>query len=138
MSVLTVVGASVAAAVLSVGSVAGASVASASPTGSHDNLAARLTAVCGRVGTRIDRVEKVQARLEAGPDTPGSIARLQARIDAATKAGKSDQARLLTDRLAIRKDIESTLPDVLAHLKDAQSVCAAQVGTGTASSPATS
>lgn len=125
MSVLSALGATAAVTVLSVGSVAGTSMASASSTGSHDGLGQRLTVACGRVGKRIERVEKVQARLHAGADSPGSIARLQARIDKATTAGSTDLARLLTDRLAIRKDLDSTLPDVLTHLKDARTVCAA-------------
>ena len=131
MSVLSALGATAAVAVLSVGSVAGASMASmasAGSTGSDDGLGRRLTVACGRVGKRIERVEQVQARLHAGADGSGSIARLQARIDTATKAGNTDLARLLTDRLAIRKDLDSSLPDVLAHLKDARTVCAAHVG----------
>src|SRR5450755_2306185 len=138
MSLFTTVGATLAAAVLSVGSIAGTSSASASTTRPHDDLGKQWTTACGRVSRQIARVEKVQARLEASSDTPGSIARLQARIDKARAAGNSDLATLLTDRLAVRKDIDATLPGVLARLKDAQSECSAHPATGTPSGSATS
>jgi hypothetical protein len=138
MSVLSALGATAAVTLLAAGSIAGASVASASSTGSGDGaLGPRLTSACGRVGHRIERVEKVAARFHADAATKGSIAYLQARIDAATKAGQTDLARVLNDRMAVRKDVDATLPDVLAHLKDAQSVCAAH-GAGASSAPATS
>jgi len=136
MSVFSALGATAAVAVLAVGSVTGASIASASATGSGDDtLGPRLTKACSRVGHRIERVEKVQARFHADAGTKGSIAFLQARIDAATKAGQTDLVRVLTDRMAVRKDVDATLPDVLTHLKDAQAVCA-QHDAAASSAPA--
>jgi hypothetical protein len=138
MSVLSALSATAAVTLLAVGSVAGASVASANSTGSGDGtLGPRLATACGRVGHRIERVEKVATRFHADAGTRGSIAYLQARIDAATKAGQTDLVRVLNDRMAVRKDIDATLPDILTHLKDAQSVCAAH-GADASSAPATS
>ena len=77
----------------------------------------------------------MQARFHADAGTKGSIAFLQARIDAATKAGQTDLVRVLTDRMAVRKDVDATLPDVLTHLKDAQAVCA-QHDAAASSAPA--
>ena len=79
---------------------------------------------CNRLPARLARVQKVQARLDGDASTKGSIAALQARIGAATAAGKQDVARVLTDELAIRKDIAGTLPDRVAKLQDEQAVCA--------------
>jgi hypothetical protein len=124
MSVLTALGVSAAVAALAVGSVTGASMASASPPqAGADQLGARLTHACGRLPARITRVEKLQTRFNADVNTPGSVLYLQARIDKANAAGKTNAARLLSDRLAVRKDLDATLPDVLAKLQDAQSVC---------------
>ena len=138
MSVLTTVGVGLTAAVLSVGSLAGASTASAATDNAKPDTARQLAAACGRVDKQIARVEKVQARLQADASTPGSLARLQARVAKATSAGNAPLAQVLTDRLAIRKDLAARLPDVLSHLQDAQSVCTAHgaspAGSGTASS----
>ena len=79
---------------------------------------------CNRLPARLARVQKLQARLDGDASTKGSIAALQARIDAATAAGKRDAVRLLTDELAIRKDVAGILPDRVAKLQDAQAVCA--------------
>jgi hypothetical protein len=83
----------------------------------------RLSVTCSRLPNRIERIERVQERLNADADTPGSFAYLQARIDKNRQAGHDDAVRLLEDRMAIRKDVAALLPDVLTHLKDAQQVC---------------
>lgn len=83
----------------------------------------RLEEVCRRVPVRIEGVKAAQDRLAAGARTPGSIAFLQARIDRAEAAGQADTARLLGNRLAVRRDIGALLPDVLLRLQDSQEVC---------------
>ena len=97
-----------------------APVASADPTPS---AGPHLTAACGRLPHRIERVERLQTRFHASATTRGSIAYLSARIEKAKTEGHTDLARVLGDRLAVRKDIDSQLPDVLAKLHDAQQVC---------------
>jgi hypothetical protein len=83
----------------------------------------RLAQACKRLPQRIERLGKVQTRFHAGADTRGSIAFLEARIARADAGGHADLARVLRDRLAVRKDIDSQIPDILAKLKDAQQVC---------------
>ena len=139
MSVLSGLGAAVAAtalaASLAVVSLAGASGASASPVAADDGKwGPQLTRACKRIPARIERVEKLQTRFHADAHTKGSIAFLQARIDTAKTQGRTDVARLLTDRLATRKDVDAALPDVLAKLQDAKSVCDQRAAAPSASS----
>jgi len=104
---------------LAVPALAGALLAGPVASDSGDELAQ----ICSRIPNRIERVEKAQARLGADAATKGSIARVQARLERAEAEGHTDLARLLRDRLAIRKDVAAVLPDILVHLKDAQEVC---------------
>jgi hypothetical protein len=64
-------------------------------------------------------------RLHAGADTRGSLARLQARLDAATQAGDADRVRVLTDLMAMRTSRAATVTVRVAKLGDIQQVCAA-------------
>ena len=124
MSVLSTLAAATAAVALAVGSLAGASMASASPAAADDGQwGPRLTRACSRIPARIERVERLQTRFHADVRTKGSILFLQARIDKANAEGHADVAKLLSDRMAVRKDIDGSLGDVLTRLKDAQSVC---------------
>jgi hypothetical protein len=126
MRARTTILASAAVTALAVTPMLGISVAQADTTPSpsaSSSAAPRLARACGRIPHRIERLEKLQTRFHASADTKGSIAYLSARIDAAKGAGKTDLARLLNDRLAVRKDIDSQLPDILAKLQDAQQVC---------------
>jgi hypothetical protein len=81
---------------------------------------------CTRLPARLEKVEKLRTRLHADAQTRGSLAFLQARIGTAKAAGHTDQARLLSDRLAVRKDLDASLPDILTHLLDAKQVCDAR------------
>ena len=93
-------------------------------TGTTADPEHRLDRACDRIPHRLTRLQRVQTRFHAGADTRGSIAFLEARIAKAKADGHADLERLLTDRLAVRKDIDSQLPDILAKLGDAQQVCA--------------
>jgi hypothetical protein len=137
-----------ATAVAVAGSVAGATVAradgappttSASPSGSSSGSSGssgsagghKLARVCALVPFRIERLELLQKHLNADADTPGSLAFLTARADRAADQGHSDRSKLLTDRLAVRRDVAARLPDMLTHLRDARATCdGAQSGTG--------
>src|SRR5207253_5327367 len=92
--------------------VLGATAASAD-TGSQP-AGERLGRACSRLPHRIERLEKVQTRFHADARTKGSIAFLSARIERARTAGKDDVVRVLSDRLAVRKDLDGQLPDMLA------------------------
>ncbi len=61
----------------------------------HPGICQRLD----RIGTR---GSNLVVRLEAGPDTRGSIAWLEAKAQAATAAGDNDLAQLYSDRAARR------------------------------------
>jgi len=93
-------------------------------TGGTTDPEHRLDRACDRIPHRLARLQRVQTRFHAGVDTRGSIAFLEARIARAKADGHADLERLLSDRLAVRKDIDSQLPDILAKLGDAQQVCA--------------
>jgi hypothetical protein len=140
MSVLTMMWTTAAAAALVAAPVLGATAAAADS--GPPATGPRLVRACARLPHRIERLEKVQTRFHADATTKGSIAFLQARIDKAGAAGRSDLVRLLSDRMAVRKDIDSQLPDVLAKLKDAQQVCAEHAAPGSSapgsSAPASS
>jgi len=112
-----------------------APVASADPTPSG---APHLAAACGRLPHRIERVERLQTRFHASATTRGSIAFLSARIDKAKAEGHTDLARVLEDRLAVRRDIDSQLGDVLGKLKDARQVCATHPAAPSTSASASS
>jgi hypothetical protein len=85
-------------------------------------------ALCKRV-PRIDaRIERALKRLDAGTDQRGSIARLQQRLDNAKKAGHTEIATYLQDRLDFRKSLVRTLKQRQQDLNDVRSWCQAQRG----------
>jgi hypothetical protein len=106
----------------------------ATATAGSTDAGTRLAHACDRLPHRIERLEKVRTRFHADAGTRGSIAFLEARISKADAGGHADLTRLLRDRLAVRKDIDSQLPDVLANLKDAQQVCQQHGSTAGATS----
>ncbi len=84
----------------------------------------RKEQLCGRIGNRIERVQRAQARLSGDATTAGSIARAEARAAEARTAGHEDLARVMDNRAAIRRDLAAALPDILLRLQDSQQVCA--------------
>ncbi len=83
----------------------------------------RLVRACARVPFALDRAHLVQERIDGPASLPGSMAHLQARIDKATAAGKTDLVTLLNDRMKVRKDLVTLLPDRITMLQDAQRIC---------------
>ncbi|MFS4094298.1 hypothetical protein [Streptomyces sp. AF1A] len=80
-------------------------------------------ALCKRV-PRIDRrIERALKRLDAGAGTRGSIARLQQRVDNAKKAGHTQIATYLQDRLDFRKSLVTTLQKRQTDLNDVKTWC---------------
>jgi hypothetical protein len=103
-------------------------------SGSAESWGQGLTEACERIPNRIERAERIQARLAGSAVTRGSIAYLEARIDRVGSEGKTDLARLLTNRLETRRDIQALLPDVLERLKDSEQICADHTSASSGSS----
>ncbi|MFD5588172.1 hypothetical protein ACFWII_30755 [Streptomyces sp. NPDC127063] len=114
------------AAVLAVAGSTAAAAADSTPKPAPTGDGAQ--ALCKRV-PRIDaRIERALKRLDAGTDQRGSIARLQQRLDNAKKAGHTEIATYLQDRLDFRKSLVSTLKQRQQDLNDVRSWCQAQRG----------
>jgi hypothetical protein len=82
--------------------------------------AARL---CARVPQGLTKTRALQARLSGDASTPGSLSWLQARIDAAGSAGRTQLAQVLTDRKRMLTDLQPALADRVTMLTDAQHWC---------------
>jgi hypothetical protein len=67
-------------------------------------------AVCNeRIPALLGRIDRLETRIEADANTPGSTARLQQRLDQARAAGWTEQARRLEERLAYRSELSGRL-----------------------------
>ncbi|MER6985009.1 hypothetical protein [Streptomyces carpinensis] len=75
-------------------------------------------ALCKRVPRLDRRIDRALKRLDAGAGTRGSVARLQKRVDNAKKAGHTEIATYLQDRLehrtSLRNDLEKRRKDLAA------------------------
>ena len=80
--------------------------------------AADRPGICQRLDHLAQRGSRLVVRFEAGPDTRGSIAWLEAKAQAATTAGDNDLAQLYSDRAARRTKAVEVLkalgPDLAA------------------------
>ncbi|MEV7691268.1 hypothetical protein ACFW1F_22955 [Streptomyces bungoensis] len=82
-------------------------------------------ALCKRV-PRIDRrIERALKRLDAGAGTRGSVARLQQRVDNAKKAGHTEIAGFLQDRLDFRTSLRTSLEKRRGDLTEVRTWCQA-------------
>lgn len=77
--------------------------------------------LCRRVPRLELRISRGINRLNAGAGTRGSIARLQLRVDNATKENHAAIAKFLNDRLTFRKEL---LPNLTQRQTDLKSVAA--------------
>jgi hypothetical protein len=120
-------------ALLAAAGTAAADSASPSPAPRGHTPAARKSptgdgarALCRRV-PRIDaRIDRALARLN-GPDTePGSVARLQKRVDNAVAAGDTAVATYLKDKLAFRTSLVPTLNRRSTDLAAVRTWCGTQ------------
>ncbi|WP_129306535.1 hypothetical protein [Streptomyces sp. L2] len=66
-------------------------------------------ALCKRVPKIDKRITRALKRLDAGADQRGSVARLQKRVDNAKKAGHTEIATYLQNRLDFRTSLRTTL-----------------------------
>ncbi|MQY40073.1 hypothetical protein SRB17_81030 [Streptomyces sp. RB17] len=80
-------------------------------------------ALCKRVPKIDRRIERALKRLDAGPGTRGSIARLQQRVDNAKTAGHTQIATFLQDRLDFRKSLVTNLQKRQKDLNDVRTWC---------------
>jgi outer membrane protein TolC len=69
------------------------------------------------------RIERALKRLDAGAGTRGSVNRLQQRVDNAKKAGHTDIATYLQDRLNHRKSLRTDLEQRQKDLTAVKSWC---------------
>ncbi|MEU8034008.1 hypothetical protein AB0C13_36340 [Streptomyces sp. NPDC049099] len=90
-------------------------------------------ALCKRVPKIDRRITRALQRLDAGAGTRGSVARLQKRVDNAKKAGHTEIAGFLQDRLEFRKSLRTNLEQRQKDLAAVKTWCAAG-GNGKAAS----
>ncbi|MEU5540658.1 hypothetical protein [Streptomyces sp. NPDC020362] len=80
-------------------------------------------ALCKRV-PKIDRhIARALKRLDAGTDRRGSVARLQKRVDNAKKAGHTEIATFLQNRLDFRKSLRTNLQERQKDLTAVKTWC---------------
>ncbi|MGW4562765.1 hypothetical protein ACWEN3_10265 [Streptomyces sp. NPDC004561] len=80
-------------------------------------------ALCKRA-PRIDRrIDRALKRLDAGAGTRGSVARLQKRIDNAKKAGHTEIATYLQNRLDFRTSLRANLQQRKKDLAGVRTWC---------------
>ncbi|MEV6054153.1 hypothetical protein [Streptomyces sp. NPDC052107] len=80
-------------------------------------------ALCKRVPKIDRRIQRALKRLDAGAGTRGSVARLEQRVDNAKKAGHTQIATFLQDRLAFRKSLVTNLQQRQKDLNDVRTWC---------------
>jgi hypothetical protein len=83
----------------------------------------RIDVACARVPVATDRVEKLLARLQGGPDVAGSIEWLQAKADDANQHGRDKLASLISGRIEIRTERIDVLEARLDWLGEVASLC---------------
>lgn len=85
----------------------------------------RAAKVCARLPQVEARADKVLARLQAGADTPGSVAFAKKRAERARANGNTDLATALDSRARARQDLIPVLQKKQAGLPKAKEWCAA-------------
>ncbi|MER5449588.1 hypothetical protein ABT052_02820 [Streptomyces sp. NPDC002766] len=101
----------------------GAAVAESTPSPAAAPTGDGAQALCKRAPKIDRRIDRALARLNAGADQRGSIARLQQRVDNAKSAGHSEIATYLQDRLTFRKSLVTTLGQRQKDLADVRTWC---------------
>ena len=92
---------------------------------------ATVRAECARVTGTQKRLNTLITRIQAGADTPGSVAYLRARAQRATAAGHTDRANVLTARATLRADRVPALQKALARLNTVDTeICAVLPAAG--------
>jgi hypothetical protein len=107
------------AALLATGTGAAAADGSPAPAPTGDGA----KALCKRVPKIDRRIERALKRLDAGVGTRGSVARLERRVDNAKKAGHTEIATFLEDRLKTRKALVPMLKERQKDLAGVRTWC---------------
>ena len=93
------------------------------------DLPARRDLLCARVPHAILRTQNLEKRLAGDASTKGSLKWLQAQVDKAEAAGRTQAVTVLKNRLAFRTQLAQFLPQRLALLQKAQAtICAPGAG----------
>ena len=99
-------------------------VAHADDSGTSATKQARLEKVCAKVPTLESKVDAAITRLQGDASTKGSIAWLQAKLDAATTAGRTQAVTVLENRIQVRTDTLALLQAKQQKLAKVAQVCA--------------
>lgn len=87
---------------------------------------ARLEKVCAKVPTLQTKVDAGITRLQGDTTVKGSIASLQAKLDKANAAGRTQAAAVLENRLQVRTQTLALLQTKQQRLTQIAETCAAQ------------
>ncbi|MFI1162894.1 hypothetical protein ACH4UM_04590 [Streptomyces sp. NPDC020801] len=109
----------------------GVAAADSSPSPAPARTGDGAQALCKRVPKIDRRIDRALKRLDAGAGTRGSVARLQKRVDNAKKAGHTEIATYLQDRLNFRKSLRNNLEQRQKDLAAVKTWCQAN-GNGKA------
>jgi|GEM_PF-4723521 len=101
-------------------------VAHADDSGSAAAKRARLEKVCAKVPSLETKVDTAITRLQGDASVKGSLAALQAQIDKATAAGRTQAVTVLQNRLATRTQTLAVLQDKQQRLVLIAQTCADQ------------
>lgn len=96
------------------------------PTVQSPTSGSRIDKACNRIPSVRERVQSKITLLQAGAETKGSIAWLQAKADTAATKGKSALADALRAKAAVRQATLTLLTKKLAALDKAAAACAAR------------
>ncbi|GAA2247329.1 MULTISPECIES: hypothetical protein [Kitasatospora] len=113
---------------------AGALFAAAAPAQAATKPAPKgdgAVAICKRLPQTEKRLSAAITRLNGDATVPGSIARMEQRVDNAKSAGHTEIEKYLSDRLAYRKSLLPNLQSRQTDLKSVATWCGAH-GHGTA------
>lgn len=83
----------------------------------------RLEKICARVPDAETRVTDRIARLQGDATVKGSLAWLQAQIDAATTKGRTQLATVMQNRLEVRTQLLALLQDRQASIAEIEQIC---------------
>jgi hypothetical protein len=113
------------AALLASGTAAATAETSPAPAATTAPRGDGAKTLCKRVPKIDRRIDRALKRLEGGAGVKGSVARLQQRVDNAKKAGHTEIATYLQDRLTFRKSLVTTLQQRQKDLAAVKTWCAA-------------
>jgi len=104
---------------------------STGPGGKPGATGERAKRLCGRLPQLEARIDKVLARLQGGPDQPGSVEFVKKRADRARANGNTELATALDSRAKARADMIPLLQKREAGLPELTQWCAGHgYGTG--------